>query len=464
MPLNLKKAGGPVGASGPDPESAAGGELPDQIKPAMDYLKSKHLKGKIGGTMRRELQAGNFGTAASCLLSEVGWIRKSDLKGSGQLGRELRDIVNQDRDLPAARARLMEAGRTGFRAKQLNGRRGKILRDLLNADRREEAVEAALNFGHINQDKMNGQFIGPIRKMINDDKLKAALADLKTTFERNADYHWSKKDCSGSLGGDVRRALNARNWKRVEQLISSAARSGVSGPGGSLGSMINAAMGRNDETEIRRLVSEAVSHPPQEILKGQVGNLIRHALRDQRPDRAEEILVNLSRRMDPKGLKGALGKQLRRKFNAGDKQGAVQLMFDWLQAKEASHRRKQAAKGGPAPAAGRGKTWFGPPTATWAAKRAIAAVGRGEAPGEAIATIRDNGGKGAIAAAFREWGVDKLREYPGIGMVIVYCDFLADIPGVGDILSSLVEKIDEYVEDGVRKGLGAAEDYFDSVF
>jgi hypothetical protein len=255
--------------------------------------------------------------------------------------------------------------------------------------------------------------------------------------------------------------LNARSWPAIESKLKQHARAGVGGPGGKLGQMINAALQRNDESEISRLVSEAVAHPPQEILKGQVGNLIRHALRDQQPDRAEEILVNLARRMDPKGLKGALGKQLRRKFNSGDKQGAVQLMLDWLTAKEQHERQK---KGGPAPAAGQGKMWFGPPTATWAAKRAIAAVGRGEAPPEAIAQIRDNGGKGAIAAAFREWGVDKLREYPGIGMVIVYCDFLADIPGVGDILIALRDQIDEWVEGGVRKGLEAGADYVESLF
>lgn len=461
MPLNLTRSDGPT--TGPDraPDDSQG--WPDKIQPAMDYLKSKHLKGKIGGTMRRELHAGNFGTAAEYLLSEVGWVRKEDLKGSGKLGRQLRDIIDLERDLDGARAMLREATRTGFRSKQLKGRRGEELRELLNAGDREGAVELALNFGHIDKDKLSGRIGGPIRKLVNDDKLSEAVSfpGGMPWSDHAEGFRVKKKWCNGSVGGPLRRALNRNDMPEARRIIKTAARQGIGGPRGSLGEMIQAALKRGDEIEASRLISEAVSHPPQEILKGKVGNLIRHALRDQQPDKAEEFLVNLARRMDSKGISGAFGKQLRRKFNAGDKEGAVQLMYDWLVAKEASHRKKQGAGG--APAAAGGKTWFGPPTATWAAKRAIAAVGRGEAPPEAIAKIRDNGGKGAIAAAFREWGVDKLREYPGIGMVIVYCDFLMEIPGVSDILEALRDKIDEFVEEGVRKGAEAVGDAIDSV-
>jgi hypothetical protein len=248
---------------------------------------------------------------------------------------------------------------------------------------------------------------------------------------------------------------------RAKEIIRTAARKGVEGIRGDTGDIIKARMHADDIEGAAQILSQIVRHPRQDNLKGRVGNQIRHALRDQDYAAAESLLRDLATTMDNKGLKGKLGKQLRRLFNQGDKDGAIQLMIDWIAMKAKEKAEKQ---GGRIPPTSQQQWWFGPPTSIWAAKRAIAAVGSGKAPPEALAAVRDNGGEGAIATAFREWGEDQLKQYPYIGMVITVVDYLRDIPGVGDLITAIEEQIDAWVEKGVKKGASEVKDWAEGLF
>jgi len=118
----------------------------------------------------------------------------------------------------------------------------------------------------------------------------------------------------------------------------------------------------------------------------------------------------------------------------------------WL-ATEARNQEKRAQAKGTAT----GKTWYGPPPATWTAERAIKAIAAGKVPASVVKTLQKYGGGPALAIAVGKLGSaavqDLAAKVPGISEAL---NLISDIPVVGDMLAGFGK---EFLEQG-KQALG----------